>query len=132
MFTRRFAALTLGAALVSLAAAPGVMSKDEGASAAPAAAPAAAEGKTWYLVISPHTQEGCLAALDSVAAEGAAVLQQFDWGCMAGDHTGYARVQAAGKAEALKMVPASHRSKARAIELNKFTLDQIRAFHESH
>ena len=83
-----------------------------------------------YLVISPHTPEECLGALDEIAAEGPQVLSKFDFGCMAGDHTGYAIVSASSYQEALKLVPASIRDKAKAVKLSKFTGADIKAIHE--
>lgn len=83
-----------------------------------------------YLVISNHNADECLKALDGVAAIGKDVLKKYDWGCMAGDHTGYITVKAQNEEEALKVVPESLRSKARAIKLNKFTPEEIKAFHE--
>jgi len=92
---------------------------------------AAASGAE-YLVISPHTPEECLNALQGVADIGKDVLAKYDWGCMSGDHTGYLKVQAKNEAEALKAVPASIRSKARAVKVVKFTPEQIEKAHESH
>jgi len=80
-----------------------------------------------YLVISPHTPEQCLAALDHLVAE--RQLSKFEFGCKHGDHTGYARVEAASPEEALAIVPASERANARAIPLDRFTPEQIRALH---
>jgi len=85
-----------------------------------------------YLVISPHTAEECLAALDDVSTLGKDVLAKYDWGCMSGDHTGYFKTQAASEAEALKAVPQSIRAKARAIKLAKFTPEQIAMAHKNH
>lgn len=85
-----------------------------------------------YLVISPHTAEECLAALDDVSKLGHDVLAKYDWGCLGGDHTGYLRIRAAGEAEALKMVPQIVRSKARAIKIAKFTPEQIEMAHKNH
>ena len=45
-----------------------------------------------FHVGSPHTQEECLRALDELLAKGSDVLASYEWGCMAGDHTGYATV----------------------------------------
>lgn len=83
-----------------------------------------------YLVVSPHTPEECLAALDGVAAAGKDDLNNWYWGCMVGDHTGYEIVKAASEADALKNVPESLRTKARAMKLNKFTAEQIASMHE--
>lgn len=86
-------------------------------------------GMAKFLVESPHTPEECLAALDKMAVT-PGTLAKFDWGCMAGDHTGYAIVDAANESAALESIPASMRSGAKAIKLNKFTPEQIKAFHQ--
>jgi len=86
----------------------------------------AAEKQT-YLVISPHTPEQCLAALDHLAAEGQ--LSKFEFGCKHGDHTGYARVKASSPEEALAIVPENERASARAIPLDQFTAEQVKALH---
>ncbi|HBR17991.1 MAG: hypothetical protein A3G39_09185 [Deltaproteobacteria bacterium RIFCSPLOWO2_12_FULL_43_16] len=82
-----------------------------------------------YLLESPHTKEECLRELDEVLAEGQNVLNKFNWGCSAGNHTGYAIVDAADEAEVLNMVPSFLRRKARAIRLEKFTPEQIKSLH---
>jgi len=83
-----------------------------------------------YLVESKHTQEECLRALDEVLAKGSDTLGRIEWGCMAGDHTGYSIVDASSESDALQIVPTFLRAKARAVKLNRFTPDQIRAFHQ--
>ncbi len=83
-----------------------------------------------YFVESKHTQEECLRALDEVLAKGSDVLNRIEWGCMAGDHTGYSIVDARSESDALQIVPMFLRGKARAVKLNKFTPDQIRSFHQ--
>lgn len=82
-----------------------------------------------YLLISPHTAEECLAALDGVAASGEGALDKWYWGCAAGDHTGYEIVKASSEKEALSFVPEATRSKAKAKKLNKFTAEQVASFH---
>jgi hypothetical protein len=49
---------------------------------------------------------------------------------MDGDHTGYRMTTADSKEAALATVPSSHRSKARAVELTKFTPEQVKSFHK--
>src|SRR5713226_7522729 len=83
-----------------------------------------------YLVISPHTPEECLKALDEVSAMGPATLKMYDFGCKAGDHTGYYMINATSEQEALSKVPASIRDKARAVKVSKFTADEIKKLHE--
>ena len=82
-----------------------------------------------FLIVAPHTPDQCLAALDAMAAN-PALLAKFDWGCMAGDHTGYCIVQASSDKAALAMLPEAMRASAKAIALNKFTVEQIKSFHE--
>ena len=83
-----------------------------------------------YLIESLHTPEECLRALDEVLAKSAATLDKYEWGCMAGDHTGYAIIEARSEGEAVEMVPAFLRGKARVVKLNRFTPEQIRQFHK--
>ncbi len=82
-----------------------------------------------YFVESPHTQQECLRALDEILAKGPEALAQYEWGCMAGDHTGYAIVEARSETEAKGTIPAFLAGKARVVKLNKFEPEQIREFH---
>jgi len=81
-----------------------------------------------HLVITPHTAEQCLEALEHLADE--RHLASFEFGCKHGDHTGYAWVQASTPEEALALVPSGERSTARAIPLDQFTAEQLRAAHQ--
>ncbi|MEW6720517.1 MAG: hypothetical protein AB1346_08720 [Thermodesulfobacteriota bacterium] len=83
-----------------------------------------------YHIESPHTAEECLRALDEVMAKGEDVLARYDWGCMAGDHTGYAVVEAESEVDVRKTLPFFLAGKARIIKLNKFTADDVREFHK--
>jgi hypothetical protein len=82
-----------------------------------------------YFVESPHTPEECLRALDEIMAKGPGVLARYEWGCMAGDHTGYAMVDGHSESEVRGTIPAFLGAKARVVKLNKFTPEQIREFH---
>lgn len=83
-----------------------------------------------YVVESPHTAEECLGAMDEMLAMGPDVLDQYHFGCMSGEHTGWAIVDAESESEALEIVPDSIRGKARAVKVEKFTPEQIKAAHE--
>lgn len=102
------------------------------AAAAKAAAESASPGMSEFIVISPHTADQCLQALDATLAmpNGEAELARWDWGCLSGDHTGYLIVHAASADEALKHVPEAMRAQAKAVKLNKFTPEQIKSAHE--
>lgn len=88
-----------------------------------------AQGMQSFLISSPHTAEQCLAALDDLNAMAPGLLAKMEFGCMAGDHTGYAIVKAANADAARNMLPESLRASAKIQPLTKFTPEQIKAFH---
>ena len=82
-----------------------------------------------YLVESPHTKEECLRELDGLAAKGNDVLMKFSWGCMAGEHTGYAILEADSESAARSVVPEVVRGKARIHPVSTFTARDVEQFH---
>lgn len=83
-----------------------------------------------YLIESPHTDAECLQALDEVLKGGKGMLSKWDWGCMAGDHRGWAIVETDTESAALNMVPSVVRSKAHVVRLNKFTPNDLEQAHK--
>ncbi len=83
-----------------------------------------------FLIITPHNAEQCLKSLDDYAADKPALLKKIDWGCAVGDHTGYVVVEAANETAARNMLPANERKSAKIVQLNKFTVEQIKEFHK--
>jgi hypothetical protein len=83
-----------------------------------------------YLIETPHKAEDCLRALDEELAKGQQVLGKFEYGCMAGDHTGYAIVDAESREDAIALVPTFLQSTAKIVEVVKYTPDMIRSFHK--
>jgi len=82
-----------------------------------------------YFIASPHTKEECVRALEDTLAQGPQVLAKYEYGCMAGDHTAYAFVDAPNETSARNYVPSSLRAKARFVEVSQFTPEQIKSFH---
>jgi hypothetical protein len=80
-----------------------------------------------YLIEARHSPDECVQAMDEALARGPRFLAQFDWGCVAGEHTGWATVEAKNESEARDMVPAIVRSKARIVRVDKVTPDHINA-----
>ncbi len=80
-----------------------------------------------YLVISPHTAKDCAEALKQVLYVG--YITHFDWGCMDGEHTGWAIIEAGNANEAKMVVPPSQRPTTRVIRLNKFSPSDIQKIH---
>ena len=71
-----------------------------------------------FLVESPHTIKDCKLAVKLVQSLG--YLNNFDWGCEDGVHTGWAVIEAENASQALGVVPSLVRDKARAVKLSKF------------
>ena len=80
-----------------------------------------------YLIETPHTGENCLALVDEIQAQG--YLHNFDWGCRAGVHTGWAIVDAENETQARMFVPPLIRQYARVTRLNKFSAEEIAQLH---
>ncbi len=82
-----------------------------------------------YMIETPHTPQECLRALDEQLAKGPDVLKKFNYGCKAGDHTGYAIVDVKDSREARNLVPGFLLDKARIVEVDIFTPEVIRSLH---
>ena len=82
-----------------------------------------------YMIEVPHTEQECLRALDETLAKGPETLKKFSFGCMAGDHTAYALVDARDEKEARNLVPGFLVNKARIIEVGIFTPEVIKSLH---
>jgi hypothetical protein len=80
-----------------------------------------------YLVVSPHTEKDCAATLKQMLYIG--YITHFDWGCMDGDHTGWAIIEAANANEAKMVVPPTQRATTRVIRINKFSPSDIQNMH---
>ena len=81
-----------------------------------------------YLVESTHTAEDCHHVVEQFIIYGHII--NFDWGCQAGVHTGWAILEAENESQAKQAVPSRLRAKARAIRLCKFTPQKIETQHE--
>lgn len=83
-----------------------------------------------FMIQSSHKPEECLKALDDISSKGKDTLDKYQFGCREGDHTGYVTVDAGTKNDALNdYVPEFLRSKARVVEIQKFTPEMIKSLH---
>ena len=80
-----------------------------------------------YMIETPHTHEECLQLLDEMLASG--YLHNFDWGCEAGVHSGWAIVEAESEDQARLAVPTMVRAKAKLVRLNRFTDEDVARLH---
>lgn len=83
-----------------------------------------------FIIEAPHTDPGCIEALDEVLKKDPKFLEKFVWGCNAGYHTGWVVVDAEDEASARKMMPIALRSQARIFKVDKFTPEEIRPLHQ--
>jgi hypothetical protein len=83
-----------------------------------------------YMVEVSHTPRECVWALKRMLEAGPEFLARFDWGCKDGDHTGWAVLDAESKFEIQELVPQVMRAKARIVQLNEFTPEEVEAFHD--
>lgn len=81
-----------------------------------------------YLIETPHTAAQCLALLKQVNAQG--YLSNFDWGCGARVHTGWAIIEAEDEAQARLAVPPLVRGTARVVRLSRYDSAALAAFEE--
>ncbi len=82
-----------------------------------------------FMISSPHTKEECQHALEATLDEGPEILAQYEFGCASGDHTGYALVSVETEREARLMVPSFLRAKAKIVEVEPYTPEEIRSSH---
>lgn len=71
-----------------------------------------------YLIETPHSAQDCKALVDQIIAMG--YLNHFEWGCLAGIHSGWAIIEAESEEQARLAVPSFVRRKARVVKLNRF------------
>jgi hypothetical protein len=80
-----------------------------------------------FLVVSNHTGDDCIKALQETLAIG--YLTHFEWGCKDGAHTGWAMLEAESMAQAIMSVPTFLRNEAKVILLTQFDPERVRRMH---
>lgn len=83
-----------------------------------------------YFVQAPHTPEQCLANLTDTKAKGDAFLAKFEFGCMSGDHTGYAFLEGKSVDDVRQMLPKDIQANAKIVKVDKFTPEQVEKLHK--
>lgn len=87
----------------------------------------------FYIEI-PHEEEkiACLRAVKILQDTGSHFLTNADYGCLDGDHTARIMVEVDSKQDALMIVPNEYRAKARIIQMNTFSVEEIERLLEHH
>jgi hypothetical protein len=79
-----------------------------------------------YLVVSEHTLQDCVMAVDHFRKYHMNFMTHFEWGCKDGDHNAYAIIEAESHEHAVMAVPPAFRGKAKAIKVVRFTEDDFK------
>src|SRR5574341_1189168 len=87
-----------------------------------------------FLVEVPHEADTlqCARIIKAFLSSGNHFLTHADWGCQDGVHTGWIVMDVDTKEQALSILPATVRSRARVVALNSFTIDQIDSVLAGH
>ena len=83
-----------------------------------------------FLIEVPHesNQVACAKAVEVFLKTGSHFFTEADWGCRDGEHKAWAIVEVDTRDEALAIVPPGFRTKAKAVQLNAFSIDEIDDF----
>jgi hypothetical protein len=84
-----------------------------------------------FFIESRHTPAECARGMDDLAHH-PDTLSQFSFGCLHGNHTAWALVDATSESAARSLVPAVVRNKARVVQVDKFTPEQIKDLLKAH
>jgi hypothetical protein len=88
--------------------------------------------KSVYFVQTSHTPEQCLNTLTEIKSKGDAFLSKFEFGCMSGNHTGYAFLEGTSEENVRMMLPKDAQATADIKKVGKFTSAQIEQLHKDH
>ncbi len=82
-----------------------------------------------YFMEIPHEEQDCAQAIQLLNIRG--YIGKLEWGCSGGNHTGVIITEADSKDQLLNILPPLLRPKARVVELNTFTPEDVEALHLS-
>ena len=83
-----------------------------------------------YQIVLTHTEQECLAAINSIVTYGMHLLDHTWFGCDDGVHTGWLNLEADSEREARGILPPSMRGRARVIEVRMHTPEEVKDLHQ--
>lgn len=83
-----------------------------------------------FQIVMPHDPAQCAEALDEVLNHDPDFHSQVMYGCHFGDCTGYALIEVASEEEARSKVPRTLHKRARIVEVEHVTPEEIRSVHD--
>lgn len=87
-----------------------------------------------FLIEIPHSEDKieCMNAIKLFLDSGSHFLANADWGCSDGEHKAWLVVNVENREQAMQIVPPLYRSRAKIIELVKYTWDEAHEGLEYH
>ena len=85
-----------------------------------------------YFVQTTHTPDQCMNMLMEMKNKGDSYLSKFEFGCMSGNHTGYAFLEGTSEENVKQMLPKDAQTTATIKKVDKFTAKQIENLHKEH
>ncbi|MGC2047506.1 MAG: hypothetical protein WA635_02685 [Gallionella sp.] len=82
---------------------------------------------TRFLIEAPHEEEtvACSRAVKVFLESGSHFLTNADWGCKDGEHKAWFIAEVDSKEQARAILPLMYRTRAKIVQLNKFTIEEI-------
>jgi len=87
-----------------------------------------------FLIEVPHeaTERECALAVQILLSSGSHYLTHADFGCLDGEHKAWIIIEADSKEDARFVVPSIFRPRAKIVQLNKFSLEEMETLLEHH
>jgi hypothetical protein len=87
-----------------------------------------------FLIEVPHepTVASCVQAVLTLLETGSHFCTHADWGCKDGEHKAWMIVEVGSKDEARGIVPPAFRAQARVVQLNSFSMPEIKEIMRVH
>ena len=87
-----------------------------------------------FLIEVPHEDNkiACARAVQVFLQTGLHFLVNADWGCLDGEHKAWIILEGDSKENALSVLPLPVRSRAKIVELTKFSMDDVDAVLGQH
>lgn len=86
-----------------------------------------------FIIEVPHDAKevACTRVVEIFLNSGSHFLSNADWGCLDGNHSAWLTVEVDSKDEARFILPPAFRARAKIVQLNKFTIEEILRHHRS-
>ena len=87
-----------------------------------------------FLIEVPHEAStlACARVVDAFLRTGSDFLSNADWGCKDGEHKAWIVAELESKEEARGIIPPAFRAQAKVVQLNGFTLEDIKSILDGH